>query len=53
MNNERWVSVPADEYSALIELKGRVNATLIYIDKSEFIDKGIVKDILRGRSDND
>ena len=49
--NERIDGVPASEYSSLKELQGRVNAALIYIDMSDFVDKDIVRTILSGDHD--
>lgn len=49
--SERIDGIPASEYSALHELQGRVDAALVYIDMSDFVDKNIVTSILRGRGE--
>ena len=45
---ERMVEIPVDEYRKLIELEGRVNAALIFLDNDEYASRNVLVGILRG-----
>lgn len=45
---ERTVEISANEYRKLIELEGRVNAALIFLDNDEYARRNVLVGILRG-----
>lgn len=45
---ERMVEIPVDEYRKLIELEGRVNAALIFLNTDEYAQRNVLVGILRG-----
>lgn len=45
---ERTVEISANEYRKLIELEGRVNAALIFLDTDEYASRNVLAGILRG-----
>lgn len=45
---ERMVEIPVDEYRKLIELEGRVNAALVFLDTDEYAQRNVLVGILRG-----
>ena len=45
---ERMVEIPVDEYRKLIELEGRVNAALVFLDTDEYAQHNVLVGILRG-----
>lgn len=45
---ERTVEISCDEYKKLIELEGRVNAALIFLDTDEYTSRNVLIGILRG-----
>lgn len=45
---ERIVEIPVDEYRKLIELEGRVNAALIFLNTDEYAQRNVLVGILRG-----
>lgn len=45
---ERMVEISANEYRKLIELEGRVNAALIFLDNDEYASRNVLVGILRG-----
>lgn len=45
---ERMVEIPVDEYRKLIELEGRVNAALVFLDTDEYAQRSVLVGILRG-----
>lgn len=47
---ERMVEIPVDEYRKLIELEGRVNAALIFLNTDEYAQRNVLVGILRGVS---
>ena len=44
---ERTVEISANEYRKLIELEGRVNAALIFLDTDEYASRNVLVGILR------
>lgn len=45
---ERMVEIPVDEHRKLIELEGRVNAALIFLNTDEYAQRNVLVGILRG-----
>ena len=45
---ERTVEISANEYRKLIELEGRVNAALVFLDTDEYAQRNVLVGILRG-----
>lgn len=45
---ERTVEITANEYRKLIELEGRVNAALVFLDTDEYAQRNVLVGILRG-----
>lgn len=45
---ERTVEISANEYRKLIELEGRVNAALVFLDTDEYASRNVLVGILRG-----
>lgn len=45
---ERTVKISANEYRKLIELEGRVNAALVFLDTDEYARRNVLVGILRG-----
>lgn len=45
---ERTVEISANEYRNLIELEGRVNAALVFLDTDEYAQRNVLVGILRG-----
>lgn len=45
---ERTINISANEYRNLIELEGRVNAALIFLDNNEYVNRNVLVGILRG-----
>ena len=45
---QRMVEIPVDEYRKLIELEGRVNAALIFLNTDEYAQRNVLVGILRG-----
>lgn len=45
---ERTVEITVNEYRKLIELGGRVNAALVFLDTDEYAQRNVLVGILRG-----
>ena len=45
---ERTVEITVNEYRKLIELEGRVNAALVFLDTDEYAQRNVLVGILRG-----
>lgn len=45
---ERTVEISCGEYKELIELEGRVNAALIFLNTDEYAQRNVLLGILRG-----
>ena len=45
---EERMEIPVDEYRKLIELEGRVNAALIFLNTDEYAQRNVLVGILRG-----
>ena len=47
---ERTVEISISEYKNLVELKGRVNSALIFMDSDQYASKVVMRSILEGRT---